>query len=66
MRPGPRECSMPGRMGGLQCAIVSPQAQIEIKRMTPIWDPSRPRRTKDAEDIARLEAALRAWGNWSE
>ncbi|MEU9318262.1 aminoglycoside adenylyltransferase [Streptomyces sp. NPDC048295] len=50
----------PGHIGGLQCAIVSPQAQIEIKRMTPVWDPSRPRRGKDAEDIARLEAALRA------
>ncbi|MFE7477772.1 nucleotidyltransferase domain-containing protein [Streptomyces sp. NPDC057575] len=49
-----------GRIGGLQCAIVSPQAQIEIKRMMPIWDPSRPRRTKDAEDIARLEEALHA------
>ncbi|MFJ2861395.1 nucleotidyltransferase domain-containing protein [Kitasatospora sp. NPDC087314] len=50
----------PGRIGGLRCAVVSPQAQIEIKRMMPIWDPSRPRRTKDAEDIARLETALRA------
>lgn len=56
----------PGRIGGLECAIVSPQAQIEIKRMTPAWDPSRPRRTKDAEDIARLEAALRTRGEWSE
>ncbi|MCX4734352.1 nucleotidyltransferase domain-containing protein [Streptomyces sp. NBC_01363] len=56
----------PGRIGGLQCAIVSPQAQIEIKRMMPIWDPSRPRRTKDAEDIARLEAALRVRGERSE
>ncbi|MFF1649179.1 hypothetical protein [Streptomyces sp. NPDC058240] len=56
----------PGRIGGLQCAIVSPQAQIEIKRMMPIWDPSRPRRTKDAEDIARLEAALRVRGKRSE
>ncbi len=55
-----------GRMGELECAIVSPQAQIEIKRMTPVWDPSRPRRTKDAEDIARLEAALRARGKRSE
>ncbi|MCX4399691.1 aminoglycoside adenylyltransferase [Streptomyces sp. NBC_00264] len=52
----------PGRIGGLQCAIVGPRAQIEIKRMTPVWDPSRPRRTKDTEDIARLEAALRAQG----
>ncbi|QEV16268.1 nucleotidyltransferase domain-containing protein [Streptomyces alboniger] len=56
----------PGRIGGLECAIVSPQAQIEIKRMTPVWDPSRPRRTKDAEDIARLEAALHARGERSK
>ncbi|MEV7196538.1 aminoglycoside adenylyltransferase [Streptomyces sp. NPDC093510] len=56
----------PGRIGGLQCAIVSPQAQVEIKRMMPVWDPSRPRRTKDAEDIARLQAALRSWGKRSE
>ncbi|MFB6817521.1 nucleotidyltransferase domain-containing protein [Streptomyces sp. NPDC056347] len=49
----------PGRIGDLRCAVVSPRAQIEIKRMTPVWDPSRPRRPKDAEDIARLEAALR-------
>ncbi|QTD97580.1 hypothetical protein [Streptomyces cyanogenus] len=39
--------------------IVDPRVQIEIKRMMPVWDPSRPRRAKDAEDIARLEAALR-------
>ncbi|WP_406739640.1 nucleotidyltransferase domain-containing protein [Streptomyces atratus] len=56
----------PGRVGGLECAIVSPQAQIEIKRMMPVWDPSRPRRIKDAEDIARLEAELRARRKWSE
>ncbi|OKK16060.1 aminoglycoside adenylyltransferase [Streptomyces sp. CB00455] len=52
-----------GRIGHLHCAIVGPQAQIEIKRMMPVWDPSRPRRSKDAEDIARLEAALRARGD---
>ncbi|GLX21612.1 MULTISPECIES: nucleotidyltransferase domain-containing protein [Streptomyces] len=48
-----------GRIGDLGCAIVSPAAQIEIKRMTPVWIPGRPRRAKDARDIARLEAALR-------
>ena len=26
--------------------------------MMPVWDPSRPLRIKDVEDIARLEAAL--------
>lgn len=49
-----------GRIAGVRCAIVSPRVQIEIKRMMPVWDPSRPRRPKDAEDIARLEAALQA------
>ncbi|MFK0257902.1 nucleotidyltransferase domain-containing protein [Streptomyces sp. NPDC090445] len=48
-----------GRIGDLRCGIISPGAQIEIKRMTPVWVPGRPRRAKDAEDIARLEAALR-------
>lgn len=48
----------PGRIGTLRAPVVSPRAQIEIKRMMPVWDPSRPRRAKDTEDIARLEAAL--------
>ncbi|WP_309144168.1 nucleotidyltransferase domain-containing protein [Streptomyces sp. BR123] len=49
-----------GGVGAVRCRIISTGAQIEIKRMTPVWVPGRPRRTKDAEDIARLEAALRA------
>lgn len=49
-----------GRIGALRCPVVSVRAQIEIKRMTPVWDPARPRRSKDAADIALLEAALRA------
>ncbi|MGW2702204.1 nucleotidyltransferase domain-containing protein [Streptomyces sp. NPDC001340] len=48
----------PGRIGALEVPIVSSRAQIEIKRMMPVWDPSRPRRAKDVEDIARLQAAL--------
>ncbi|GAA1607385.1 hypothetical protein GCM10009828_038480 [Actinoplanes couchii] len=48
----------PGRIGLLTCPIISPQAQIEIKRMMPVWAPGTPRRPKDAEDITRLEAAL--------
>ncbi|WP_327683464.1 nucleotidyltransferase domain-containing protein [Kitasatospora sp. NBC_00458] len=47
-----------GRLGGVECPVVGPGAQIEIKRMMPVWDPRRPRRAKDAEDIARLRAAL--------
>ncbi|GGP32120.1 hypothetical protein GCM10018980_67600 [Streptomyces capoamus] len=49
----------PGRIGVLEAPIVDPRVQIEIKRMMPVWDPSRPRRAKDAEDVARLERALR-------
>lgn len=51
-----------GRIGTLRCPVVSVRAQIEIKRMTPVWDPARPRRSKDAADIALLEAALRERG----
>ncbi|MET9183507.1 aminoglycoside adenylyltransferase [Kitasatospora aureofaciens] len=47
-----------GRIGALRCPIIGPCAQIEIKQMMPVWVPGRPRRRKDAEDIARLEAAL--------
>ncbi|UYM25553.1 hypothetical protein NQP46_28410 [Streptomyces albus] len=35
--------------------MVAPRAQIEIKRMMPVWDPSLPRREKDQVDIALLE-----------
>jgi hypothetical protein len=52
----------PARMGLVRCRIVSPQAQIEVKRMTPVWMPGRERREKDAADIARLEAAIAARG----
>ncbi|MFF2660163.1 nucleotidyltransferase domain-containing protein [Kitasatospora sp. NPDC058032] len=48
----------PGRLGALVCPIVAPAAQIEIKRMMPVWDPRRPRRAKDAEDVARLRQGL--------
>jgi hypothetical protein len=37
---------------------VSAAAQIEIKEMMPVWVPGMRRRAKDAEDIARLRAAL--------
>ncbi|HEX4226527.1 MAG TPA: hypothetical protein VHZ97_29455 [Pseudonocardiaceae bacterium] len=45
-----------GRIGEQRCPVVNPRAQIEIKQMMPIWVPGMPRRAKDAEDIARLEA----------
>ncbi|MEV8003780.1 aminoglycoside adenylyltransferase [Streptomyces sp. WA6-1-16] len=48
-----------GRIGATVCPVISPAAQIEIKRMMPVWVPGRPRRPKDAQDIRVLEAALR-------
>ncbi|WP_329258329.1 hypothetical protein OG417_20490 [Actinoallomurus sp. NBC_01490] len=58
--PWPQDLLEPhtGRIGDLLCPIIAPRAQIEIKRMMPVWVPGSPRRPKDAEDIARLEAAL--------
>jgi hypothetical protein len=47
-----------GRIGKLQCPIISPRAQIEIKEMTPVWIPGFPRRAKDASDVRLLRAAL--------
>jgi hypothetical protein len=48
----------PGGIGALRCPIISPHAQIEIKKMMPVWVPTMPRRPMDAKDIALLEAAL--------
>lgn len=48
----------PASLRDVRCRIVSPRAQIEIKRMMPVWVPGMPRREKDAADIARLSAAL--------
>lgn len=48
-----------GRIGPTASPVISPAAQIEIKRMTPVWSPGRPRRAKDVEDIRVLETALR-------
>lgn len=45
-------------LAGIRCPVVAPEAQIEIKRMMPVWVPGRPRRPKDAADIDLLEAAL--------
>jgi hypothetical protein len=58
--PWPQDLLEPhtGRIGNLSCPIIAPRAQIEIKQMMPVWVPGSPRRAKDAEDIARLRAAL--------
>lgn len=47
-----------GQLGDVRCPVISPAAQMEIKRMMPVWVPGRPRRQKDASDIARLLAAM--------
>jgi hypothetical protein len=52
----------PGHIGQLCCPVISPAAQIEIKQMMPVWVPGRPRRAKDAQDVARLRAALHGHG----
>jgi hypothetical protein len=51
-----------GRIGPVACAIISPYVQIEIKQMMPVWMPGRPRRQKDADDIAYLRKALQSPG----
>ena len=48
------EDALSGRLGRLRCPVISPAAQIEIKTMMPVWMPGRPRRQKDAADIALL------------
>ncbi|MGC5288048.1 nucleotidyltransferase domain-containing protein [Micromonospora sp. DT231] len=44
----------PGRIGPLVVPTISVPAQIEFKQMYPVWMPERPRRPKDADDLARL------------
>ncbi|GIF05714.1 hypothetical protein [Actinoplanes siamensis] len=46
-------------LSGITCPIIAPEAQIEIKRMYPVWNPALPRRPRDATDIGRLGARLR-------
>lgn len=48
--------TQPGAIGDQTCPIISPRAQIEIKQMMPVWVPGMPRRSKDADDIRRLQA----------
>ncbi|MEU1846092.1 nucleotidyltransferase domain-containing protein [Micromonospora sediminicola] len=46
-----------GRIGPLTAPVISVAAQIEFKEMFPVWMPDRPRRAKDAADLARLRAS---------
>jgi len=48
----------PGRIDDVTCPIISPEAQIEIKEMMPVWVPGMPVRDKDQQDIALLRRAL--------
>ncbi|SCG73423.1 nucleotidyltransferase domain-containing protein [Micromonospora humi] len=48
----------PGRIGSLVAPVISVTAQIEFKEMFPVWMPERPRRAKDAADVARLRASV--------
>ncbi|WP_228986668.1 nucleotidyltransferase domain-containing protein [Micromonospora sp. DH13] len=52
----------PGRIGDLAAPVVAVAAQIEFKEMFPVWMPDRPRRPKDAADLARLRARHRRPG----
>ncbi|WP_230010323.1 nucleotidyltransferase domain-containing protein [Microbacterium sp. Bi128] len=47
------------QLGGIQCAVISPAAQIEIKQMMPTWVPGLPRRSKDAADMDLLAEAVK-------
>jgi hypothetical protein len=49
-----------GRIGAVQCPVISVAVQIESKEMWHEWVPASTRRPKDAEDIARLRQALEA------
>ncbi|MBJ7610017.1 MAG: aminoglycoside adenylyltransferase [Candidatus Dormibacteraeota bacterium] len=48
----------PGQIGEIRCRVISPEAQIEIKEMMPVWVPERPRRPKDRDDLALLRRAV--------
>lgn len=47
-----------GRIGDSKAPVITPAAQIEIKTMMPLWNPSLRRRQKDLDDIATLRAYL--------
>lgn len=48
-----------GQIGSIRSRYINPLAQVEMKKMMPIWIPQRRRRRKDLTDIARIEAELR-------
>jgi GNAT superfamily N-acetyltransferase len=48
-----------GHLDAIRALVISPEAQIEIKEMMPVWVPGRPRRGKDEIDICLLRSELR-------
>lgn len=48
-----------GQIGSLNVRVISPAAQIEIKLMTPTWNPRLVRRQKDLDDIATIRTMQR-------
>ncbi len=47
-----------GRIGDVECPIVNPRVQVEIKEKFPVWRPDLPPRAKHQADIARLRDAF--------
>lgn len=47
-----------GQIGEVRARVISPQAQIEIKQMTPTWNPKLARRQKDLDDITAIRSRL--------
>lgn len=45
-----------GELEGLTCPVIGLAAQVEIKRMMPVWVPGMVRRAKDTDDIALIES----------
>lgn len=47
-----------GQVGGVVARVIAPSAQIEIKEMTPTWNPMLRRRQMDLDDIAAIRSKL--------
>lgn len=47
-----------GRIGKVSAQVIAPLAQIEIKQMSPTWNPRLKRRQKDLADIAAIRLKL--------
>jgi len=54
-----------GQIGDLSCPIVSPESQLQVKRLFREWQPDRPEREKDRADVELLERVLASRGTRS-